>query len=300
MIIVILTIVLCLLALTIHELGHYEAMRRCGIPVSEVSLLGFPIPGLPSIRINRNGTTWSIHPLILGAYVRATDNTSMAALSLPKQLYIYGNGVVANVVYSFILLGVDVLLIAVTCTASEKIPSCIVGSILILLACIIWMSRRFIAYAMPLLSILATWFVVTVFFSTDHKQSGATDTTTPKAATESVETHSGKPTVSVEIKPAHENQGGTLAIAAVIGSVQTVQKALTLAASVSLSLALMNILLLVPLDGGWIINVTLQKIFKLPETFLSVYQVVGVFMVLGLIVYAVWSDIMQIGAWLFH
>lgn len=266
MTLLILTLVLGLLAITLHELGHYEAMRRCGVPVSEVSLLGFPVPWLPSLRITRGETVWSIHTLLLGAYVKPRHPESIEQLPLHQQLYINGNGIVVNIAYAFTLVGAHALITSYTSAQ----PSYSIGGIIcIACASIIWFSRRLLVYVIPILGIMATWLIVTELFAATPMQS-------MKAG-----------------------NGGPVAVVVLLGSAHSIQQALHIAAAVSLCLALMNALPLVPLDGGNIVYAILKKGCNVPERFLSMYQTGGICAALCLIVYMLGLDVLRIGTWAF-
>lgn len=105
------TIVLFLLILSllvfVHELGHFVAARRFGMPVEEFGF-GFP-PRLWGIK--KGGTLFSINLIPFGGFVRIEGETtstnpapkSFAAATLPKKLLVLAAGVFMNYLLGWVL-----------------------------------------------------------------------------------------------------------------------------------------------------------------------------------------------------
>jgi hypothetical protein len=108
------TMALFYFSIAMHELGHGLACRRCGVLVKEISLLGFPIPGVPAlvlpIRSARfPGTRWVIHPLLLGAYMQP-DETEMNAVPRYDRLRMLVMGPIASCLTGGLLVAIGALL----------------------------------------------------------------------------------------------------------------------------------------------------------------------------------------------
>jgi len=71
---IVFTIILFLLAAALHEVGHLIAMRKAGIEVAEIGL-GIPVSGWPRLTflLRRANIRVCLHPLIIGAYVRPSE-----------------------------------------------------------------------------------------------------------------------------------------------------------------------------------------------------------------------------------
>ena len=105
-----LTVILCLLAITFHELGHAYAMYRCGVPIERIGLLGIPVKGVPFLKkdftLNGGITRFEIHPLIIGAFVKPKDE-SLESQSTLNKVYIFGAGPLVNILYTAILFSIS-------------------------------------------------------------------------------------------------------------------------------------------------------------------------------------------------
>ncbi len=114
-----LTFVTCvLLSLSAHELFHAFFLRECGIHVTKIGLIG--MPGLGSIELPIRhrlfpGTRWFLHPFIIGAYFEAND-TKIKYLTQRERLFIHGGGPLGSICYAALLLGLAMVLVAVTTT----------------------------------------------------------------------------------------------------------------------------------------------------------------------------------------
>jgi membrane-associated protease RseP (regulator of RpoE activity) len=101
------------LSVIVHELGHAFAMRQCGVRVVRISLFGFPGLGFISVPVTIRlpirtqwlpDTAWVIHPLLpLGAYVEP-DAQDAARVSRAQDLYISGMGALTNFIFGLALI----------------------------------------------------------------------------------------------------------------------------------------------------------------------------------------------------
>ncbi|MFY9492952.1 MAG: M50 family metallopeptidase [Minisyncoccia bacterium] len=253
-----------LLSITAHELGHYEAMRRCHIRIKEISLLGFPIPFLPSIYIKIKNTTWSVHPFIIGAYVEQYSNDKTESKRLWDQLYINGNGPIANIVYALILLAIAVGIKGIRTGQIEK-----AGIVLLTtggIACLLWLGRRYIALVLPVLTIPILILVGDAILSVN-------------------------PMEAIESGP-----GGPIALIEFLAGAETIEGALLLAASLSIGLGIVNLSPLNPLDGGHILGAVLKTWFG--EKFKNVHNWITTPLFIVIVVYSLGLDVVRIWKWI--
>ncbi len=244
-----LTIFLGLLAISLHELGHYEAMRRSNVWVKEVSLLGFPIKFLPSFRYTHRGTTWSIHLFVLGAYVTPRTSNYLEQLPLWDRLYIFGNGITANIVYAVLLIvGAD----AVTHFEHGSVST---GFMFLVAACgvsaLLWYARRFVCIATMVLSFPLLTLIGYVLINTTFGE-------------------------SVQI-----GDGGPVAMVKLLNDAEYVAHGMRLAGFLSLNLAAINLLPLPGLDGGHMYGAVVHR--YLGKHAYAVMMIVGLPLILYLI-----------------
>ena len=105
------------LSIIVHELGHAFAMRQCGVRVVRISLFGFPSLGFISVPVTIRlpiraqwlpDTEWVIHPLLpLGAYVVPHEQDA-ARVSRAQDFYISGMGALTNFIFGLALIGLTV------------------------------------------------------------------------------------------------------------------------------------------------------------------------------------------------
>lgn len=148
-----LTVLLSLLTVSIHELGHAWAMRRHGVPVEEISLLGMQLSRVPYLSFNytfagaQNPTKISLHPFLIGAYVKP-DSTAVDRLAVKDQAFICGAGPFVNFLYSLLAYG----LLAVTHASGEQVT---IGVICFVLASLLVIFRvAFCRYGVLAIGIL--------------------------------------------------------------------------------------------------------------------------------------------------
>lgn len=252
-----------LLSLTAHELGHYEAMRRCGVGIKEVGLLGFPISFLPSLRWKIRGVIWGIHPFLLGAFVETSSEGEIRSKPLRDQLYIMGSGPIANMVYALALFAISRVITGLESGDVRKswIALAVFGGGGLL----VWVARRYIALALPALAIPILFLVGYSLFSL--------------SPTETIEAGGGGPVA---------------AVTGLIG-VNDFTEALNLAAILSVNLAVVNLLPLSFLDGGQIFGSILRRWFG--DRSERVYKFVTAFFLFALVTYSLGLDVVRIWKW---
>lgn len=89
-----------IVALVLHELGHFFAARLCGVPIKQAGL-GWG-PKLCGVRINN--IDYQLRALPLGAFVRM-DMIALQARPLVQQLFVLGAGVGVNLLLCVLTWG---------------------------------------------------------------------------------------------------------------------------------------------------------------------------------------------------
>jgi membrane-associated protease RseP (regulator of RpoE activity) len=158
--------ILCmLLAVAIHELGHYGAMREVGIRVRDVSLIGFPIPRLPNLRLSwtRGETAWHIHPIPIGGFVRAHD-FDPGRMRARDTIYVIAAGPIANLAAAAIAWFLRSAYLATVDGLFERsvITMVITGGIVAAL----WVLRKRVGFVLPLLGLVALVMIMQALFGT--------------------------------------------------------------------------------------------------------------------------------------
>ncbi len=99
-------ILLVLITVFLHEYGHLYAMHKYGIRVKKLTL-GLDVPYI-TLRFQHPkfcfGTPICLSPILIMGSVEMEDPKSIGALSLARQLEIYGSGIVMNLVASSFLI----------------------------------------------------------------------------------------------------------------------------------------------------------------------------------------------------
>ena len=93
-------IVSFVVALVLHELGHWMAARLCSVPVNEIGL-GW---GPKVYTFQAQGVSYTIRALPLGAYVRM-DMEVLQERHLLKQLFVLGAGIGVNLILAIVFAG---------------------------------------------------------------------------------------------------------------------------------------------------------------------------------------------------
>ena len=89
-----------IVALVLHELGHFFAARLCGVPIKQAGL-GWG-PKLCGVRVNN--IEYQLRALPLGAFVRM-DMIALQARPLVQQLFVLGAGVGVNLLLCVLTWG---------------------------------------------------------------------------------------------------------------------------------------------------------------------------------------------------
>lgn len=96
--------------MVLHELGHAIAMYFQGIEIEEVGI-GMPISRIPNarFRIKKNWPYFAIHPLLIAAYIKPTNEGMSKIFLLPYKdhAFIAGAGILVNfaLAVAFLTLG---------------------------------------------------------------------------------------------------------------------------------------------------------------------------------------------------
>lgn len=98
-------ILLLLIGIIFHELGHYYAFRKLGVEIKEICILGFG-PKLFSFKTKYFGNTEiSVRLFPFGAFVMPnTDDCEKKITTYKDQAFVSGIGPVASVIYGVFLL----------------------------------------------------------------------------------------------------------------------------------------------------------------------------------------------------
>ncbi len=264
------TLLLFLASISLHELGHALAMRRYGVPITEISLLGFG-PKLFSFKMKKlfGETPLSIRLIPLGAFV-APEEASVDKLTYKQKVKVYVAGIVANFLFASFLLFVVGILVSNLKPVYWLIPS----SVLLLAGIFRLLPASSLLIGFALFSLMA-YDVIT------------------------------------DPKKFQENNGSIVTIVAGIakeskidGRDETVwipetnmraidyAKAITFGAVLSVAIAVMNMLPLIPFDGGRIAMETLLlgvRKRRRPRT-KQVFIYSSIAISLCLVVSALWAD----------
>lgn len=244
----VLTVVLVITSIVLHEIGHAVALREVGGRVAELGLFF----GKTRWRINHPRLPYpvSIGWIPAGAYVRPhpDDQELLDCLPYRARAWYFGAGPVANLMF-----GLGLFLIAAFGTGHWV--ALIVSAVLYLG---IWQFRRgFTAYAIPALGVALSgylsWAMVT--------------------------------------HPLGSVLGGPVTVAQATVSTG-VCPALATAGWLSVSIGLLNMLPLWPLDGGW----TAASLVRLwfPERGVLAYNMCTGILAVALTVYAVTGDLVRL------
>lgn len=235
------TLVLVIASMIAHELGRFFAMRSCGITVREIAI-GLPLSYVPKIRMRfrriLGRTSVVCYPVILGAYVLPTKRgqVRLASSSYRDAAYVYGMGPWASFAFGILLFFVS--LVINECPFEYFVKTMVLATGVLGL---FWLLRRiFCLIVIPLASVplmMAMGYLV-----------------------------AQKPSESLM---------GPIGIGQTIAQHATsLDTAIFLAAVISISVGLMNILPLVPLDGGGIVEAWLRT-HGVSMTWRSAYMMIS-------------------------
>jgi membrane-associated protease RseP (regulator of RpoE activity) len=263
-------VVLFLLAVILHELGHAYALADCGVKVERISLLGFP--GLITIRLPIKlkkfpGTEWVIHPVVLlGAYVKAAKGEE-EKLSAADMRYFAAMGPLMNFIlattFAGFLYATDAYMYASEGLAWQN--SAIKSVAFFCSVPTLWRMRRICGqYELLVVGFAGAAFMVYLF--------------THFSLFEIV----GGPVTIGQALHAKSVELATLSVARQIANV------FYLGVMLNLLLGAANLMPLYPLDGGHILRTMLKP--RLSPRLLGFYDRLGFVCVMGLMVLALAND----------
>lgn len=143
---VILMILLVACSVALHELGHYEALKRCGIPIEEV-VLGNPDRSWRTFQWQRNGVRWRFTlSWDLSSHVKV-----YCEIKSPWKdgLYILGAGPLASFLCALLLLAAAHL---TSPTGASQ-----VGPVVLLVAGLVWFARRYVTIMLGFVCLILPW-----------------------------------------------------------------------------------------------------------------------------------------------
>ncbi len=255
-------IMLVMVSISVHELGHAFAMRECGVRVERISLIG--VPGLGTFRIPVRlsqfpGTEWVIHPFVIGAYVMANED-DMEKASARDRVFISAAGPLANIAFAFVLAGCATAAV-LTEVLSGSLLGAVVGALvlcgpLFAVGWLAWRFRRFLArYAVPCIVVLALALFLRGIRSSVLTPYGTSD------FVRDIHVHSQAVQGSTE--------GFGLYFALAIGAI------------LSAGLGILNLIPLIPLDGGQIVREYLPARWKDAYSLLT-FPIVAIMLLMSL------------------
>lgn len=245
--IVALLVVGILLALILHEAGHALVMWRNGIEIEEFGI-GIPVPYIPRIRLKfGTATAIAIHPVLLGAYVKPSKEGAEDLEHLParERAFISGAGILANIFLAAAIVPANLLLFGNLVDTRTFISFLLFSGFSVFICALLWFFRYpFCRYVIPVIGscvfVILSFLLVRKFLFPE------------------------------EIVP---GQGGPQVVgpAGMAGLVMqlTKERVLFFVADISLSLALFNMIPLMPMDGGRIMMDAIEQ--KFGEKFALAY-----------------------------
>jgi membrane-associated protease RseP (regulator of RpoE activity) len=218
---------LIIFSIFLHELGHALYMKKYKIPIETFSV-GLPFPLKIKFTSQKifEGATVQFTPFLLGAFVSPTKEGEELHKSLPyiHQADIYGAGPLANIIFSGIL-GILYVILDITDGTFESKAFWTLGIFAAFTFLLCVFRKIFMRYLTVPIGLMLAVFVVWSML--------------------------GAPTESV---------GGPVSITQEVTKVAiNIPQAIRIAMLLSLSIGLFNLLPLVPLDGGKILNTVVGK-----------------------------------------
>jgi membrane-associated protease RseP (regulator of RpoE activity) len=259
----------------VHEYGHFREFRRIGIRTVEVGL-GLPI-GFPLLSFMWRGITWSVYPLMVGAFVKP-DRKQLSAtahqaardgneLFFDELLNAFAGGIRWNIYLSVVTF------VLALCLQPRILKLMMVNSIVfwhgvicltLLLSCL---HRRFFSrWGVPIIGLLMLIGQIVLAALRPNMFHGLFE----NADTMKPMVQSG-----IVLKP---------------------YLLLIFVSTMSLLLATSNCLPLVPLDGGQIMALRLHDYEWIPKGFIRSFTTVGMYLVAFLLILPFLLD----AAWLTH
>ncbi len=263
-----------LFAVLVHEIGHLIAMRKCGVWVTELGI-GLPVgPRIgwtfPSRKYTRKTFRVSFYPLLLlGAFTRPEDEKSIARLSYHDQAFIYGAGIIGNLVLialGFTLLGAFIpentaRVMNFPLAGKMAITPTLLWGGLLSAGLILYFARPITQYLFPLCALGVLYWVITILLKMPFG--------------EFVEKSGGIVTIAQFGKKFSGNFASLTYYSIII----------------SYLLALTNLLPIYPLDGARTIKLLGERFF--PQVWI-VCEKIGIAFFAFLIVFALYGDARRI------
>lgn len=249
---ILVTVVLVIFLIMAHEAGHFVAMRKRGVKVLELTI-GIPVPYLTyNFRWSRfPDTLFRISPLLFLAYVKPENGrTLMESLSYRDQAIISGAGVTVNFFMAVLLLMAGATLKHL---ADRDLLWHVANSgAYLFVAFLIFVFRGWLCRLMP--------FLGTVFFIV---------------------------LIGMIFKDPSGTVNGPVGTVKIITDYSiSLASALTLGGGISLSLGILNMLPLLPMDGGHITRALLKR-WPVAQ---QIHAVLGFVIFISLILWGIWSD----------
>lgn len=229
-------------------------MRKHGVEVKEMGI-GIPLWKL-KITLHPRWLPFPLvlSPILLGAYVKPTDKgeEKLKELDFDGQAAVYGAGVFMNIVLAFASIAV-LCLIRIVDPANSQRGLMTLLLILISVTALLAVFRKWFFRLMPFIGLLAATFIVYALAS------------------------------------APEETGGPVEVVRLAAESSDLFEAVLFGANISLSLALFNMIPIMPLDGGRTFKIMLERtrLAKYSEA----YSIWGTLVVVCFIGYLLFSDL---------
>lgn len=233
--------VFLILNLVIHEAAHAIAMRRYGVEIKEAGL-GIPIPGF----IFRFRVPWlsfplTLSPILLGAYVEPTPRGNQQTNALPyrERALIFGAGVLGNV-----LVGSLLTIIALFIFKDLGEPAVYIRLIAMtaIALVIVRFSKLFCSIGIPILGLAFVGLLLYTLIP------GLIENFQESAL------HGGAPADKDPILI------GPIGITHEATTLKTAIEVFRLAVAISFGIGIFNMLPLLPLDGGRIFGMIIERV----------------------------------------
>lgn len=242
-------------AISTHELGHAILLRRYGVKVREICLLGFG-PRLFRWRWRSvfGNTPITVRLLPLGAFVRPLKQ-HVEKMPADRYIHMCGGGIAMNLLFAGVLSALFLLLEDI----SAIVPFLFTAGMLIC-GTVIWKIPRLSGYLVLLLGIFAVGFLIYSLLS----------------------------------EPVDKVIGGPATIISLGADIRSLPQFCLIVSMLSMSLAILNAMPLGPLDGGQIMMRVLKErapIFH--DRFGQLIHFIGFILILVLIATAIGSDIVK-------
>jgi membrane-associated protease RseP (regulator of RpoE activity) len=276
-------LVLLELSLVVHELGHAFAMRQCGVRILRISLFGFPGLSFISVPVTIRlpirarwlpDTEWVIHPLLpLGAYVMPHEEDA-ARVSRAQDLYISGMGALTNFIFGLALIGLTAGVAPEWFVSPDSAASMVLyAGLLIIIAAAMWLLWRYRVFFCRrlLLAVGIVSLVLVVLMIVTMTQAERMEMLADFGFLVSIK----------EFYVWSQEFANT-------GVKDTIAYTLVISGGLSIGLGALNLMPLLPLDGGHMMNHYMPRVLRTP------YSAVSVVLVYPLLVLSLWNDAMLV------